>query len=173
MKLRKNADIETENENLKCFNIRCNNKYCSCKRYKSLKSIYCYIIRAYNHANPEKIITYGLKNTKMFSLRIHYIIMNLKHFTTYEMFINYTTKSINSCLEETADNQVDGVNSENKYETDIVVVHNDNNEISYKDNSGNNTEVHSDESDESDKLNNSINLSQSKMLRKHEMKSMS
>ena len=178
MKLRKNVDIETENVNLQCYNIRCNKEYCSCKRYKSLKSIYCYIIRAYNHANPEKIITYGLKNTRIFSVTIHYIIMNLKHFTTYDMFINYATKSINNCLEKNKDTQVDGVDIANKNETDIIAVNNDNNEISYKDNSdnsdnnilGNNTDVHSDESDESD---DNIILAHQKILRNHEMKSMS
>jgi len=98
MKLRKNSHIETENRNLTCYNIRCNKDNCSCKIYKSLKSIYCYIIRAYNDANPDNIITYGLRNTKIFSTSIHYIIMNLKHFTSYDMFIKYVTKIINNCL---------------------------------------------------------------------------
>ena len=62
-----------------------------------MKSIYCYIIRVYNNANPE-IITYGLKNNKNLAITIHYIIMNLKHFTSYDMFINFVTKSINNCL---------------------------------------------------------------------------
>lgn len=97
MKLRNNRNIESENLELDCFNIRCNKEVCSCRRYKSLKSIYCYIIRAYNNANPE-IITYGFKNKKMLSITIHYIIMNLKHFTSYDMFINFVTKSINNCL---------------------------------------------------------------------------
>ena len=97
MKLRNNRNIESENLELDCYNIRCNKEVCSCRRYKSLKSIYCYIIRAYNNANPE-IITYGLKNNKNLAIAIHYIIMNLKHFTSYDMFINYVTKSINDCL---------------------------------------------------------------------------
>jgi len=97
MKLRNNRNIESENLELDCYNIRCNKEVCSCRRYKSLKSIYCYIIRAYNNANPE-IITYGFRNKKIFAITIHYIIMNLKHFTSYDMFINFVTKSINNCL---------------------------------------------------------------------------
>jgi hypothetical protein len=97
MKLRNNRNIESDNLELDCFDIRCNKEICSCRRYKSLKSIYCYIIRAYNNANPE-IITYGFRNKKIFAITIHYIIMNLKHFTSYDMFINFITKSINDCL---------------------------------------------------------------------------
>jgi hypothetical protein len=131
MKLRKNKDIETENANIKCFNIRCNKDYCSCKRYKSLKSIYCYIIRAYNHANQENIITYGLTNTKQFSMSIHYIIMNLKHFTNYEMFINYVSKIINDSR-----NKKETTTSEDKSIFDVQtldIVHNDNSSIENSD----------------------------------------
>lgn len=94
MKLRKNRDIEKSNESITCFNIRCHIEECSCRIYKSLKSIYCYIIRAYNNANPGQIITYGIHNNKKLSLIIHYIIMNLKHFTNYNMFIDFTTEQI-------------------------------------------------------------------------------
>ncbi len=113
MKLRKNLNIESENLELDCFNIRCNKEMCSCRRYKPLKAIYCYIIRAYNNANPEiiKIITYGFKNEKMLSITIHYIIMNLKHFTSYDMFINFVTKSINNCLKN-----IDNENNESSKE---------------------------------------------------------
>lgn len=105
MKLRKNREIEDENNNISCYDIRCHKENCSCKTYKSLKSIYCYIIRAYNNANPDKIITYGIHNKKLFSITIHYIIINLKHFTNYDMFISYITKIINDVLIK-IDNQV-------------------------------------------------------------------
>ena len=105
MKLRKNREIEDENNNISCYDIRCRKENCSCKMYKPLRSIYCYIIRAYNHANPDKIITYGFHNNKLFSITIHYIIMNLKHFTNYDMFTNYITKIINNVLIQ-IDNQL-------------------------------------------------------------------
>jgi hypothetical protein len=98
MKLRKNRDIEKPNDSITCFNIRCHLEECSCRIYKSLKSIYCYIVRAYNHANPTQIITYGIYNNKQFSLIIHYIIMNLKHFTNYNMFVEFTTNKIQELL---------------------------------------------------------------------------
>ena len=98
MKLRKNREIEDDNPNISCFDIRCRIEGCSCKTYKSLKSIYCYIIRAYNNANPDKIITYGIHNKKILSITIHYIIINLKHFTDYKMFITYITKIINNAV---------------------------------------------------------------------------
>ena len=68
MKLRKKREIEDENNHIRCYNIRCRKENCSCKMYKSLKAIYCYIIRAYNHANPDKIITYGFYNKKLLNL---------------------------------------------------------------------------------------------------------
>jgi len=131
MKLRKNIDIETENNNLTCYNIRCNKEFCSCRRYKTLKSIYCYIIRAYNHANPENIITYGLTNTKLFSTSIHYIIMNLKHFTSYEMFITYVSKLINDLR-----NKIETTKDEKKTIFDVQTldkVHHDNSSIENSD----------------------------------------
>lgn len=206
MKLRKNVDMESKNTNLKCYNIRCNKEYCSCKRYKSLKSIYCYIIRAYNHANEDKIITYGLKNTKELSVTIHYIIMNLKHFTTYNMFINFTTDIINKCLEkkEVKENKLeideDDVEDTNKENDDVEDTNEDNDDVTYlldgdnnykilknneiknKDSLENssvhgsensNTDVDSDESVVNDSLDNSIILSNNKINRKQEMKSMS
>ena len=131
MKLRKNIDIETENNNLICYNIRCNKEFCSCRRYKTIKSIYCYIIRAYNHANQENIITYGLTNTKLFSMSIHYIIMNLKHFTNYEMFINYVSKIIND-----SQNKKETTTSEDKSIFDVQtldIVNNDKSSIENSD----------------------------------------
>ena len=138
MKLRKNREIENENNNITCFDIRCNKENCSCKIYKPLKSIYCYIIRAYNHANPDKIITYGLHNKKILSITIHYIIMNLKHFTNYTMFINYITTTFKNILPQlnneinVVNNEIDVVNNEidivKNNEIDIVK----NNEIDEK-----------------------------------------
>jgi hypothetical protein len=119
MKLRKNREIEDENNHINCFDIRCRKEHCSCKMYKPLKSIYCYIIRAYNQANPDKIITYGFHNKKLFSITIHYIIMNLKHFTNYDMFKNYITKIINNVLIQ-PDNQVNETGSpDNNTKSDV------------------------------------------------------
>lgn len=121
MKLRKNREIEDENNNIDCYDIRCRKEACSCKRYKSLKSIYCYIIRAYNQANPDNIITYGTHNKKLFSLTIYYIIINLKHFTNYDMFIKYATKIINNGLIQ-MDNQVNETRNQNiEKEKDLSV----------------------------------------------------
>ena len=124
MKLRKNRDIEKRNDYITCFNIRCQMEECSCRIYKSLKSIYCYIIRAYNHANPSNIITYGIYNNKNFSLIIHYIIMNLKHFTTYNMFIEFTTNKISELLKSLKNDINTGENTEiqvDKKNKDIVL----------------------------------------------------
>jgi hypothetical protein len=113
MKLRKNKEIEDDNPNISCFDIRCRIEGCSCKTYKSLKSIYCYIIRAYNHANPDKIITYGIHNKKLLSITIHYIIINLKHFTDYKMFITYITKIINNAMSEMGNQVSENMKSKN------------------------------------------------------------
>ena len=127
MKLRKNREIENENNSISCFDIRCNKVNCSCKMYKPLKSIYCYIIRAYNHANPDNIITYGFHNIKILSITIHYIIMNIKHFTNYNMFINYITKSINNIIPELnniVNNEITQGNSEIDLENNKIDVGN-------------------------------------------------
>ena len=191
MKLRKNIDIESENANITCFNIRCNKYSCSCKRYKSLKSIYCFIIRAYNHGNPEKIITYGLKNTKEFSTTIHYIIMNLKHFTTYNMFITYVSKTINICLEkaqpENKNENKDEDKDEDKDEpiSSGLILNSSNqnyvsknSESSYDDNvisdsSENNDNDDCVNSDSSENIDNNDNIDSVKKLRKYKMNSCS
>jgi len=131
MKLRNNRNIESENLELDCFNIRCNKEVCSCRRYKSLKSIYSYIIRAYNNANPE-IITYGLKNNKKLAVTIHYILMNLKHFTSYEMFINFVTKSLNNCLNNEPTKETGESETSQNYTTNEIVLIQNNQKIDNK-----------------------------------------
>ena len=131
MKLRNNRNIESENLELDCFNIRCNKEVCSCRRYKSLKSIYSYIIRAYNNANPE-IITYGLKNNKKLVVTIHYILMNLKHFTSYEMFINFVTKSLNNCLNNEPTKETGESETSQNYTTNEIVLIQNNQKIDNK-----------------------------------------
>jgi hypothetical protein len=179
MKLRKNIDIESENANITCFNIRCNKEYCSCKRYKSLKSIYCFIIRAYNHSNPEKIITYGLKNIKEFSTTIHYIIMNLKHFTTYDMFITYVSKTINICL-----TKYQPENNDEPISSGLILASSNQNYVSknsesscddnvISDSSENNDNDDCVNSDSSENIDNNNNIDSVKKLRKYKMNSCS
>lgn len=129
MKLRKNRGIEKPNNSITCFNIRCQIDECSCSIYKSLKSIYCYIIRAYNNANPNNIITYGNYNNKNFSLIIHYIIMNLKHFTTYNMFIEFTTNKIQELLKSVSNDINSYENSQKRthQKTKDIIIYLDNN----------------------------------------------
>ena len=137
MKLRTNRNIEKPNDSITCFNIRCQIEECSCRIYKTLKSIYCYIIRAYNHANPSNIITYGIYNNKNFSLIIHYIIMNLKHFTTYNMFIEFTTNKISELLKSVIINSRENTEKQTDEKNKDIVLYVDKN-----------TEVDSDSSEE-------------------------
>ena len=44
--------------------------------------------------NPDKILTHGLTNSVELMQVLRYITMNLKHFTSYKMFANFTTKEI-------------------------------------------------------------------------------
>ena len=154
MKLRKNRNIETDDIEVTCFNIRCNKNDCSCKKYKSLKSIYCYIIRAYNHANPKNIITYGFNNNKLFSITIFYIIMNLKHFTSYDIFIEWTTIKIDNCINIIKTQKPDTTNPVS--EEDNTSVESNNDDVSVESNNDNALNINSDKQNSILLLNNDL-----------------
>ncbi len=76
-----------------CHYLRCNEKDCN-NPLKTIKTVMCYIVRVFNHENPNDILTHGLTNSPELMKVLRYIGMNLKHFTDYKMFANFTTKEI-------------------------------------------------------------------------------
>jgi hypothetical protein len=91
---RENNLIEVPTSN-KCFNMRCTDKQCDCREiYKPLKSIFCYFIRVYNEYNQNNIITYGYKNNKELCKTLHYVAMNIKNLTSFDMLKNLITEKI-------------------------------------------------------------------------------
>jgi hypothetical protein len=92
---RQNIEVEEINNDPNvCYNIRCDKPNCD-GPIKTIKSIFCYIIRVYNQENPDNILTYGLETSKDFSEVLRYISINLKHFTNYSIFSEFVTKYIN------------------------------------------------------------------------------
>jgi len=78
-----------------CYNMRCHNKNCNCKYYHGkIKIIFCFFIRLYNNFNPNNIITYGYRNNDELCKILHYVAMNLKHITSFEMLKDMITKKI-------------------------------------------------------------------------------
>ncbi len=76
-----------------CHYLRCSEKGCN-NPLKTIKTVMCYIIRVFNNENPNEILTHGLTNSSELMQVLRYIAMNLKHFTNYSMFANFTTKEI-------------------------------------------------------------------------------
>jgi hypothetical protein len=76
-----------------CHYLRCNEKDCN-NPLKTIKTVMCYVIRVFNHENPDDILTHGLTNSPELMKVLRYIAMNLKHFTNYKMFASFTTKEI-------------------------------------------------------------------------------
>jgi hypothetical protein len=91
---RENRLIEVPTSN-KCFNMRCYDKQCECKDiFKPLKPIFCYFIRIYNEYNQQNIITYGYKNNKELCKTLHYIAMNIRNLTSFDMLKKLITEKI-------------------------------------------------------------------------------
>lgn len=92
--IRDNNLIEVPTNN-NCFNIRCAKKQCDCREiYKPLKEIFCYFVRVYNEYNQNNIITYGYKNNKELCKILHYVAMNIKNLTSFNMLKNLITEKI-------------------------------------------------------------------------------
>lgn len=92
---RQNNEVETINNDPNvCYNIRCDDIECN-STIKYIKPIFCYIIRAYNHKNKDNVLTYDLENSQNFAKVLQYIAINLKHFTTYDIFVKFIIKYIN------------------------------------------------------------------------------
>jgi hypothetical protein len=85
---------EMDNDPNICYNIRCMEYNCN-NPIKSIRVVFCYIIRVYNDENQANILTYGLETDKELTNVLRYIAINLKHFTNYEIFSEFTTKHIN------------------------------------------------------------------------------
>ena len=88
----------------KCHIIRCSSKNCD-NPLRAVKKILSYIVRVYNRENPSKILTYGLSNSAELLKVLRYITLNLKHFTSYEMFANFTVREINKYREIIGENE--------------------------------------------------------------------
>jgi hypothetical protein len=118
--------------------------------------------------------------------------MNLKHFTTYDMFINYVSKTINNCLrkEETAntdentDENIDENTDENIDEnidetTDLALILNSSNEnyvsknIEMSDNDYNSNDSVNSDSSENINIENNNNRAIVKNRKRHQMNSCS
>ncbi len=100
-----NGTIDVDGESLhKCYNIRCSSKDCD-NPLRAVKKILSYIVRVYNRENPSKILTYGLSNSAELLKVLRYITLNLKHFTSYEMFANFTVREINKYREIIGENE--------------------------------------------------------------------
>jgi hypothetical protein len=93
---RHNQDVEVldKNNHNVCHIIRCSDKRCD-NPTRSIKIIFCYIVRVYNQENPDNILTYGLETSKDFSEVLRYISINVKHFTNYSIFSQFVIKYIN------------------------------------------------------------------------------
>jgi hypothetical protein len=77
-----------------CYNLRCTAEDCN-NPIKTVRVVFCYIVRVYNQENQDNILTYGMETSKELSNTLRYIAMNLKHLTNYIMFADFTKKHIN------------------------------------------------------------------------------
>jgi hypothetical protein len=82
-----------KNDNI-CYNLRCSEPDCN-NPIKSVRIVFCYIVRVYNHENEHNILTYGLETSKELNEVLRYIAMNLKHLTNYKMFTDFARRYIN------------------------------------------------------------------------------
>ena len=76
------ANSSKKNDNV-CYNLRCSEPDCN-NPIKSVRIVFCYIVRVYNHENDHNILTYGLETSKELNEVLRYIAMNLKHLTNYK-----------------------------------------------------------------------------------------
>ncbi len=86
-------EIDILNDNI-CHNLRCTLEDCN-NPIKTVRVVFCYIVRVYNQENQDNILTYGIETSKELSNTLRYIAMNLKHLTNYTMFADFTKKHIN------------------------------------------------------------------------------
>lgn len=92
---RQYSNIENTQAHDVCYNLRCTEANCN-SPYRHLKRIFVYIIRAYNNASPDSVLTVNFENDSELCKTLHHLSMNIVIMPNYAIFQNLIKNEIDN-----------------------------------------------------------------------------